>query len=333
MRACLPPGGGNDALPDPCQVGRRRVRCGAVAVTGGAPRAGAASPAPALPTEVRITTGPWDVILQTGADALLEQLRARIRAKEADEAHQRAEEGARLQAELREQGARADFARAREGVEHAAGVRVWEQVRLHEEKLRQKASPFRLPTQDIRAIAEAATRGGAIPALILAPFLDQLGGSAATDVSRQLWWRAQERADWTESLVGLSGHMRPISDLDLDIDLIRAALDPLPFVLVHGDVEADQVQLRIVGSGVMPQRAARTAVHGDPQASPAVSICGTFRRPDAPGGGFRMPRDMVDTVLACASALGEVFQLVRFRRVCPNCIPEFRNGCSPASRP
>ena len=90
-----------------------------------------------------------------GADALLEQLRARIRAKEADEAHQRAEEGARLQAELREQGARADFARAREGVEHAAGVRVWEQVRLHEEKLRQKASPFRLPTQDIRAIAEA----------------------------------------------------------------------------------------------------------------------------------------------------------------------------------
>jgi hypothetical protein len=274
----------------------------------------ALGPGPSIPTEIRITTGPWDVILQAAADALLEQLRARIRSKEAEQAHQRSMQETRVQADLREQGAQADFERSLRAEEFAAGVRVWEQVSVREEELRQKASPFKLPVQDIRVIAKSVTHDGAIPALILAPFLDRLRGSVGIDVCRQLWWRAQEKADWTESLVGLSGHMRPVSDLDLDIELIRAALDPLPFVLVHGDVESDHVQIRIVGLGVMPQRAVSTAGHDEPVASPAVSICGTFPRPNGPAGSH-LAGDMIDTVLACAGALGEVFHLVRSRRL------------------
>jgi hypothetical protein len=252
--------------------------------------------------------------MQSAADALLEQLRARIREKEADRAQQHTIQQATVQADLRERSAQADFARAWQSEEHAAGVRIWEQVSVHEEELRRKASPFRLPARDIRAIAEAATRQGAIPALILAPFMDRLGSSAGTEVSRQLWWRAQERADWTESLHGLSGHMRPVSDLDIDLDLIRAVLGDLPFVLVHGDVEVDRVQVRIVGSGVMHPAAASSAANGEPAPSPAVSICGTLPWPDIPGG-FRLAGDMVDAVLACAGALGEIFHLVRFQRL------------------
>lgn len=259
-------------------------------------------------------TGPWDILLQTGADALLEQLRARIRSKEADQAHEHALEDAAVKAELQERSAQADFARAWQAEEHAAAVQLWEQVTLHAERMRQEASPFKLPGDDIRSIAGAATRKGEFPALIFAPFLDRLGGSAGIDVCRQLWWRAQQRADWTEGLVGLSGHMRPVSELDIDMALIRNMLGDLPFVLIHGDVEVDRVQVRIVGSGVLPQPGVSSPSHEVSATGPAVSICGTLPWPDVPGG-YRLAEDMIDAVLASAGALGEVFHLARSRRL------------------
>jgi hypothetical protein len=262
---------------------------------------------------VGVGTGPWDVFLQAGADALLEQLRARIRASEAELTHERTLGLAAAQAQLQEISAQADFARAWQGEEHAAGVRVWEQVTLQAEKMRQEASPFKLPAQDIRSIASAATGQGACPALIIAPFVDSADGSPGMSVCRQLWWRAQQRADWTECLVGLSGHMRPVRDFDIDLDLIRDVLGAFPFVLIHGDVEVDRVQVRVVGSGVMPEPG--LAARSEPLAAgPAVSICGTLPWPDVPGG-HRLADDIVDAVLACASALGEVFHLARYRRI------------------
>jgi len=260
-----------------------------------------------------VGTGPWDVFLQAGADALLEQLRARIRAREAEQAHERTLGLAVAQTGLQEISAQADFARAWQGEEHAAGVRVWEQVTLQAEKMRQEASPFRLPEQVIRSIASAATGQGASPALLIAPFLDDGNGSPGMGVCRQLWWRSQQKADWTECLVGLSGHMRSVRDFDIDLDLIRNALGALPFVLIHGDVEIDRVQVRVVGSGVMPQPG--LAARSEPFiAGPAVSICGTLPWPDVPGG-HRLTDDMVDAVLACASALSEVFHLARYGRI------------------
>ena len=199
-----------------------------------------------------MATGPWDILLQTGADALIERLRARIRSKEAVQAHEHALEDAAVKAESQERSAQADFARAWQAEEHTAAVRLWEQVTLHAERMRQEASPFKLPGEDIRSIAEAATRKGELPALIIAPFLDRLGGAAGIGVCRQLWWRAQQRVDWTKGLAGLSGHMRPVSELDIDVDLIRDMLAGLPFVLIHGDVEVDQFQVRILGLGVLP---------------------------------------------------------------------------------
>jgi hypothetical protein len=264
--------------------------------------------------EIRTTTGPWDVFLQTGADALLEQLRARIRAKEARQAHEHNLDEAVVGAALQEKNAQADFARAWQAEEHAAGVRLWEQVSLDAERMRQEASPFKLPPEDVCAIAAAATRGGELPALILAPFVDRTGGPAGVNVARQLWWRAQERADWTHGLAGLSGHLRAVSDLDLDLALIRNVLGVLPFVLVHGDVEVDRIQVRIVGSGVLPPPRPGHSAPDAAAVGPTVSICGTLPWPDVPGG-YRVEVDMIDTVLACAGALGEVFHLVRSRRL------------------
>lgn len=260
-----------------------------------------------------ISTGPWDILLKTGADALLEQLRARIRARDDQRAHDHVKDESKFQAELKEMGAEADFARAWRMQEHAAGVRVWEQVTLHEVKLRQEASPFKLPPSDIRAVGTAATKNGDSPALIIAPFVDRVGSPGGSDVARQLWWRAQQRADWTVGLAGLSGHMRPVHDFDIDIDLIRQVLGEIPFVLVHGDAEVDRIQVRIVGSGVLPQPQMERLSSASSGPGPAVSISGTLPWLENPGS-YRLADDMLDTLLACVGVLGEIFHLARSGR-------------------
>jgi hypothetical protein len=258
--------------------------------------------------------GPWDLLLQTATDALLEQLRSRIRLKEANQAHQHALERDAATAELRERSAQADFARAWQAEEHSAVVRLWEQLSLDEQKMRHETSPFKLPEEDIRSIAEAATQGGKFPALIFAPFVDREGDSGGTHVYRQLWWHAQHRATWMEGMVSLTGHMRPVSDFDIDVNLIQNVLRTIPFVLIHGDVEIDRVRVRIVGSGVFPQPCVDLLAAETSTAGPTVSIYGMLPWPDVPGS-HRLAEEMCDTVLACVGALGEVFHLARTGRL------------------
>ena len=81
-----------------------------------------------------------------------------------------------------------------------------------------------------------------------------------------------------------------------------------------------ELRFQILGSGVLPHPISSpsppevSAIGHVVSTGPAVSICGTLPWPDAPDG-YRLTDDMIDTVLACAGALGEVFHLVRTRRL------------------
>jgi hypothetical protein len=256
---------------------------------------------------------PFGSLLNAGANALVEHVRARNRAAEAidaERAHEWAKDEASHRAALWEQKAQADFARAWNAEEHTASVRLWLQGAVRDAQLRQEASPFKLPDDDIRMLSAAVTGDGEIPAFIIAPFVDRTGGAASSEVSRQLWWRAQERAEWTSSLAGLTGHMRPVEHLDLDIDLIRLRLGRAPFVLIHGDAEVDRVQVRIVGSGMLPVPEANPQSPADSDYGPSVSISGSLPwSPDLPAG--RLGDVVMDTLIACSGVLGEIYHLSR----------------------
>jgi hypothetical protein len=251
-------------------------------------------------------TGAADILLQLAADVFLDPVQVWGRMREAEQAHQHALAELTSRAELAERAAERDFSRSLSVNEHLAGCRVWEQLTIDTEKARREASPFRLPESDIRAIAAAVTAGGRLPALIVAPFLNDAGELARPDPGRQIWWRVQQRAGWTVSLASLTGHLRPAEYFDVDLSLIRSALDRLPFVLVHGDVQADQVAIRIVGSGLLDGEEGRG--RGGPDT--AISVCGALPLPD-PAGSGRLAGDALDSVVACAGALGEVSRLVR----------------------
>jgi hypothetical protein len=256
---------------------------------------------------------PFGGLLKAAAEAGVEHLRAKNRAAEtinAERAHEWAKDEASHRAALLEQKAQDDFARAWNAEEHTASVRLWLQGAVQDAQLRQEASPFRLPDDDIRMLSAAVTDDGEIPALIIAPFVDRASGTAGPEVSRQLWWRAQQRAEWTSSLAGLSGHMRPVEHLDLDIDLIRLRLGRVPFVLIHGDAEVDRVQVRIVGSGMMPVPGTSPQSPANSDYGPSVSITGPLPWSPGPPAG-RLADFVMDALIAYASALGEIYHLSR----------------------
>jgi hypothetical protein len=256
---------------------------------------------------------PFGGLLNAGANALVEHLRAKNRAAEtvdAGRAHDWAKDEASHRAALREEKAQADYARAWSAEKHSASVRVWLQGAVQDAQLRQEASPFRLPDDDIRMLSAAVTGNGEIPAFIIAPFVDRAAAPAGSEVSRQLWWRAQTRADWTSSLAGLTGHMRPVEHLDLDIDLIRLRLGRAPFVLIHGDAEVDRVQVRVVGSGMLPVPGASPRSPADSDYGPSVSISGALPwSPGLPAG--RLDDAVMDALIASVGVLGEIYLLSR----------------------
>ncbi|MCG7524333.1 hypothetical protein MHW47_07760 [Streptomyces sp. OfavH-34-F] len=104
-------------------------------------------------------------------------------------------------------------------------------------------SPFSYTPSDFHALVHTATRGGDIPALLVAPFVrDNLSGQENTDgphsfrvAIRRKWLQSP----WSNDLVSLDGALkRPLIATDVDIFHIQKALHDLPVILIYGEVQS-----------------------------------------------------------------------------------------------
>lgn len=104
-------------------------------------------------------------------------------------------------------------------------------------------SPFTYTSEDFFALVNEATRGGEVPALLVAPFYrDDLSGQENADgphsfrvAVRRKWLQSS----WSNDLVSLDGALsRPLTSTDVDILQIQRALRHLPVVLVYGEVQS-----------------------------------------------------------------------------------------------
>ncbi|MCG7210755.1 hypothetical protein [Streptomyces arenae] len=104
-------------------------------------------------------------------------------------------------------------------------------------------SPFSYTSDEFYSLVHEATRGGQVPALLVAPFFrDNLSGQENADgphsfrvAVRRKWLQSS----WSSDLVSLDGALsRPLTNTDVDIFQIQRALRDLPVVLVYGEVQS-----------------------------------------------------------------------------------------------
>ncbi|MFG2154714.1 hypothetical protein [[Kitasatospora] papulosa] len=125
-------------------------------------------------------------------------------------------------------------------------ARIGIEVKAIQEKMDREISdsPFPYTNDDFYALVHDATRGGEIPALLVAPFVrDNLSGQENADgphsfrvAIRRKWLQSS----WSSDLVSLDGALkRPLTSTDVDIFHIQRALRDLPVILVYGEVQSN----------------------------------------------------------------------------------------------
>ncbi|MFI8346548.1 hypothetical protein [Streptomyces sp. NPDC085596] len=182
-------------------------------------------------------------IKQDGSFRDQQELLHRLRELEAGNAQQRA-----LQNES--QAARNRVHEA--AIDHSYEIeRDWRQARVGievkaiQDKMDRdlKEAPFSYTSNDFYTLVHDATRGGEVPALLVAPFVrDNLSGQENADgphsfrvAIRRKWLQSP----WSSDLVSLDGALkRPLISTDVDILHIQRALRDLPVILVYGEVQS-----------------------------------------------------------------------------------------------
>ncbi|MEU2511106.1 hypothetical protein [Streptomyces syringium] len=157
-------------------------------------------------------------------------------------------------------------------------------------------SPFSYASNDFYALVHDATRGGEVPALLVAPFVrDNLSGQENADgphsfrvAIRRKWLQSP----WSSDLVSLDGALkRPLTSTDVDIFHIQKALRDLPVILVYGEVQSS--------SRVWPALCAWNIVDSPELRSVQVN----FPPVSLPGANQQIPPDS-NSVLAFEDELG-----------------------------
>jgi hypothetical protein len=179
-------------------------------------------------------------------------------------------------------------------------------------------SPFSYSSDDFYALVRDATRGGEVPALLVAPFVrDNLSGQENADgphsfrvAIRRQWLQSP----WSSDLVSLDGALkRPLISTDVDIFHIQRALRDLPVILVYGEVQSN--------SRVWPALCAWNIVDSPELRSVQVN----FPPVSLPGASHQDPPDS-NSILAFEDELGgstaitagliaEWFHLVKYGRI------------------
>ncbi|MFD7716503.1 hypothetical protein [Streptomyces sp. NPDC059814] len=124
-------------------------------------------------------------------------------------------------------------------------ARIGIEVKAIQEKMDRELadSPFPYTSDDFYALVHDATRGGEVPALLVAPFVrDNLSGQENADgphsfrvAIRRKWLQSP----WSSDLISLDGALkRPLISTDVDIFHIQKALRDLPVILVYGEVQS-----------------------------------------------------------------------------------------------
>ncbi|MFF4157600.1 hypothetical protein [Streptomyces sp. NPDC001678] len=181
---------------------------------------------------------------QDGSYRAQQTLLHTLRVEEAENAHRRSLERDAINAQDRIQEAAAgnryeierDWRQAHIGI-HVKAIQERMDRQLEE-------SPFSYSQEEFYELVYEATRGGTVPALLIAPFYrDDLSGQENDEgphsfrVSiRQSWLQSE----WSTDLVCLDGALkRPLHKTDMDILVLQRALQSLPVVLVHGGVQSN----------------------------------------------------------------------------------------------
>ncbi|MGW2253478.1 hypothetical protein ACWCXH_25265 [Kitasatospora sp. NPDC001660] len=182
---------------------------------------------------------------QDGSFSAQQELLHTLRDQESESAHDRALERDERAAgdKLRELGVSAEYEAQRDWRLAQIGLDVKQiQGRIDREL---GEAPFAFTADEFYGLVHAATEGGKVPALLIAPFVrDDLSGQendSAPHSFRVSIRRSWLRESWSNDLVPLDGFLkRPLRNTDLDILIIQRALRDLPVVLVHGEVQSNQ---------------------------------------------------------------------------------------------
>ncbi|MET9295820.1 hypothetical protein [Streptomyces sp. NPDC003077] len=198
------------------------------------------------------------------------------------------------------------------------GLRAEYDILAHTERARRKAerktSPFQVDSRAVRDHALGATRSFSRPLLLVAPFHSRAAGESgsATDPEELLLsflhtWDAQP---WCEDMGRLVGvFRRPLSMFDLDVSVIRQALDDVPTVLVSGEIDrAGHLWINVIGWNLLPEAEDRPPA-AEGQAADAYRIVLPAVADDREGGARDPAGEQAfrDEVAASALLVAEVY--------------------------
>jgi hypothetical protein len=179
-------------------------------------------------------------------------------------------------------------------------------------------SPFPYASDEFYSLVHEATRGGEVPALLVAPFVrDDLSGQENADgphsfrvAIRRKWLQSP----WSGDLVSLDGALsRPLTSTDVDIFQIQRALRDLPVVLVYGEVQSN--------TRVWPSLCAWNIVDSPEMRSvqvnfPPLSLPDTSQQTSSTSEGILAFEDELGGSTAITAGLiAEWFHLVKYGRI------------------
>ncbi|MGW7413826.1 hypothetical protein [Streptomyces sp. NPDC054863] len=199
-------------------------------------------------------------------------------------------------------------------------ARIGIEVKAIQEKMDREfaESPFAYTNSEFYDLVHDATRGGEIPALLVAPFVrDNLSGQENNDgphsfrvAIRRKWLQSP----WSSDLVSLDGALkRPLTGTDVDIFHIQKALRDLPVILVYGEVQSN--------SRVWPALCAWNIVDSPELRSVQVNFPPVSLPRDDPQGSVNsnsilaFEDELGGTTAITAGLIAEWFHLVKYGRM------------------
>jgi len=198
-------------------------------------------------------------------------------------------------------------------------ARIGIEVKAVQEKMDRELeeSPFSCAHNDFYTLVRDATRGGEVPALLVAPFVrDNLSGQENADgphsfrvAIRRKWLQSS----WSSDLVSLDGAIRrPLTNTDVDIFHIQKALRELPVILVCGEVQSNsRVWPALCAWNIVDSPELRSVqVNFPPVSLPMESCQGS---PDS-NSTLAFEDELGGSIAITAGLIAEWFHLVKYGR-------------------